>query len=32
MSLAQFIVSIEAGVISNILFYIICKWLDGNKK
>ncbi len=32
MSLTQFMASIEAGVISNIFFYIICKWLDGNKK
>jgi len=28
----QFLISVEAGLISNIIFYIICKWLDGNGK
>lgn len=30
MSLTQFIASIEAGILANLLYYIICKWLDGN--
>lgn len=31
-SLFSFLVSVVAGIISNFLYSIICKWLDGKKK